>query len=133
MRSILLRTIDPTRHTVAHFARYAMIPFIGSAVALVLGHDAPAAHAQTGQSIEKGRTIVTLKCARCHAVGKSGSSPFPEAPPMRTFSDKYPIEHLAEALAEGIMSGHPAMPEFIFSPDDIDAILAYLESLTAQR
>jgi len=41
----------------------------------------------------------------------------------------YPVSDLEEALAEGILSGHPAMPEFAFEPDEIDAIIAYLESL----
>jgi hypothetical protein len=42
---------------------------------------------------------------------------------------RYPVEYLAEALAEGIVSGHPDMPEFVFQPDEINAILAYLDSL----
>jgi hypothetical protein len=32
-------------------------------------------------------------------------------------------------LAEGIVSGHPDMPEFVFQPDEITAILGYLDSL----
>jgi mono/diheme cytochrome c family protein len=36
---------------------------------------------------------------------------------------------LEEALAEGISTGHPDMPEFIFEPDQIEAILAYIGSL----
>ena len=42
---------------------------------------------------------------------------------------RYPIEDLAELLAEGIVSGHPDMPVFTFEPSQIDAILAYLNSL----
>jgi mono/diheme cytochrome c family protein len=41
----------------------------------------------------------------------------------------YPPESLAEALAEGIVSGHPDMPEFVFKPPEIEAIIAYLDSL----
>jgi mono/diheme cytochrome c family protein len=44
-------------------------------------------------------------------------------------SRKYPIEGLAESLAEGLSVGHPDMPEFVFEPDDIAAILAYLNSI----
>ena len=36
---------------------------------------------------------------------------------------------LAEALAEGIVSGHPDMPVFVFTPPQIEAFLAYLNSL----
>jgi mono/diheme cytochrome c family protein len=51
------------------------------------------------------------------------------APPFRTLSQRYPIENLAEALAEGIMTGHPAMPTFALDPRDIDALLAYIDGL----
>jgi hypothetical protein len=42
---------------------------------------------------------------------------------------KYPIDSLQEALAEGIVSGHPDMPIFVFSPQDVDAIILYLQSI----
>ena len=49
--------------------------------------------------------------------------------PFRTLSSKYPVEDLAELLAEGIVSGHPDMPIFVFSPQDIEAIILYLKSI----
>ena len=55
--------------------------------------------------------------------------PHPPAPPFRTLSKKYPIEDLAESLAEGIVSGHPDMPIFVFGPHDVDAIIDYLQSI----
>jgi hypothetical protein len=42
---------------------------------------------------------------------------------------RYPIDALAEALAEGLSSGHPDTPEFRFEIQDVDAILAYLKSI----
>ena len=38
---------------------------------------------------------------------------------------------MAEALAEGIVTGHGPvnMPEFVLTPDQIDALLAYLVSI----
>jgi mono/diheme cytochrome c family protein len=44
-------------------------------------------------------------------------------------SRKYPIEDIAESLAEGIVSGHPDMPVFVFDPNDVEAIVQYLESI----
>ena len=38
-------------------------------------------------------------------------------------------EGLAEALAEGISTGHPDMPEFVFEADEVGAIIQYLESI----
>jgi cytochrome c len=51
------------------------------------------------------------------------------APPFRTLGERYPIADLEEALAEGILTGHPAMPQLSFGPADIAAITAYLQSL----
>jgi mono/diheme cytochrome c family protein len=81
---------------------------------------------------DKGRVLVKENCSRCHAVGLEGVSPNPEAPPFRTLSSKYPVEDLSESLAEGIVSGHPEMPIFVFSPHDVDAIIDYLQSIQAK-
>jgi mono/diheme cytochrome c family protein len=97
------------------------------AVALV---SAGVAQAQDKRAIERrGEGLLTANCSSCHAVGRAGNSPKPEAPPFRTLGQRYPIEVLAEALAEGLSSGHPDMPEYRFDIDDVDAILAYLESI----
>jgi mono/diheme cytochrome c family protein len=78
---------------------------------------------------KKGEALVRQNCSRCHAIGLKGDSPHPPAPPFRTLSRKYPVEDLAESLAEGIVSGHPDMPIFVFNPLDVDAIIAYLLSI----
>lgn len=76
-----------------------------------------------------GKALVEVNCARCHAVGKTDKSSHPDAPPFRTLSNRYPITDLEEALAEGISTGHPDMPVWIASPDQIDAIIAYIGTL----
>ncbi len=78
---------------------------------------------------ETGLALVTANCSGCHAVGPAGSSPNPEAPPFRELKQRYPVAFLAEALAEGIATGHPGMPEFVLQPDEINAVIAYLETL----
>jgi len=52
--------------------------------------------------------------------------------PLPSALSRYPIEDLAESLAEGIVSGHPDMPVFVFSPHDVEAIIEYLQSIQAQ-
>ena len=93
---------------------------------------AAAARAADKTQADKGEVLVKENCSRCHAIGKEGDSPHPPAPPFRTLSKKYPIEDLAESLAEGIVSGHPDMPIFVFGPHDVDAIIDYLESIQVQ-
>ena len=85
---------------------------------------------QSTASLERrGEAILTSRCAMCHAVGRAGTSPHRVAPPFRTLSQRYPIEALEEALGEGLSSGHPEMPEFVFDPNDVGAIIAYLKSI----
>jgi cytochrome c len=93
-----------------------------------------AAHAQADKTlINKGEVLVRENCSRCHAIGKEGDSPHPPAPPFRTLSSKYPVESLAESLGEGIVSGHPDMPIFVFSPHDVEAIIEYLQSIQIKQ
>ncbi len=79
--------------------------------------------------INRGARLAEVNCAMCHAVGRTGSSPAPEAPPFRTLSQNYRVSMLEEALAEGISVGHPAMPNFQFNPDDAEALVRYLETI----
>lgn len=103
-------------------------PALAVAAAWLLSPAVPAL-ALDAELVGRGQAILEAKCSACHATATTGSSPLAEAPPFRDLHRKYNVEHLAEALAEGIVSGHPGMPEFIFPPDDIDAIIAYLKSL----
>ena len=109
------------------FHRTALWRGLVSAVAGVV-LVAPAA-AQSDTPVERGRTLVETHCARCHAAGKTGASPHEKAPPFRTLNRRYPVEQLAESLAEGIVTGHADMPQFAFPPADVGAIIAYLKSI----
>ena len=80
--------------------------------------------------IDSGRTFAEANCGRCHAVGAAGDSPLAAAPPFRTFPAAWPLDNLAEALAEGIVVGHDEMPEFELGPAQIDDLIAYIESLS---
>jgi cytochrome c len=98
----------------------------------VLSVNLPASAQGGDTSAARGESLLTTNCARCHAVGRTGASPHPEAPPFRTLSRRYKIEGLSEALAEGLSTGHPDMPEFVFAPEDVGAIIDYLKSIQQQ-
>lgn len=83
-------------------------------------------------SVRAGKELVTRNCASCHAIDRSGASPLKQAPPFRVVVRRYPPTALEEALAEGISTGHPEMPEFVFKTPQIAAIVAYLNSLRAK-
>ena len=101
------------------------------AALMLLGLGACAAqtpHApQTAEA--RGRAIAAAHCSTCHAIGPTGESPAPEAPPFRRLSQNYRVDMLEEALAEGISVGHPAMPHFQFPPEDVNALVSYLQSV----
>jgi cytochrome c len=76
-----------------------------------------------------GRELVSRHCSACHAIGADDVSRDPQALAFRTLGKRYPIESLEEALGEGIISGHPDMPEFIFESNEVGVIIAYLKSI----
>ena len=78
--------------------------------------------------IERGRALAQANCTGCHAIGPTGQSRSPKAPPFRTLHQRYPVENLSEAFAEGIKVAHP-MPEFRLEPGQIEDLIAYLKSL----
>ena len=94
--------------------------------ALVLASMVTAAH---GQSAQRGLTFARARCTMCHAIDRSSESPLKAAPPFRMLHKRYPVEALAEALAEGISTGHPAMPEFSLEPREIGDLIAFLKTL----
>jgi cytochrome c len=81
------------------------------------------------EDLKRGEALLTRDCGSCHATGISGESSHKDAVAFRTLGKHYPIETLEEALGEGIISGHPDMPELKFDADEVGAIIAYLKSI----
>lgn len=80
-----------------------------------------------------GRVLAERNCSTCHAIGPSKQSPVPAAPPFNVLANQYKPDDLAEAFAEGIQVGHGGstvqMPEFRFEPQQVDDLIAYLNTL----
>jgi mono/diheme cytochrome c family protein len=85
--------------------------------------------AQQAPAAQRGLTFVRVHCAQCHSIDRVGDSPLTIAPAFRTLHLKYPIENLQRPLAEGIIAGHPTMPQFRLDPDQIADVIAYLKTL----
>ncbi len=90
---------------------------------------APADPEPAEDPVERGQAIAEANCGRCHAVGDAGESPEPKAPPFRDLHQLYPVESLAESLAEGIVTGHPEMPAFELTAPQVNALISYLKTL----
>jgi cytochrome c len=86
------------------------------------------ADAQT-PAAQRGLNFVRTHCAQCHAIDKVSPSPLREAPPFRTLHRKYPVESLQEAFAEGLVTGHPSMPEFRLDPGQANDVITFIKTL----
>lgn len=77
----------------------------------------------------RGEAIAELACAQCHAVGATGDSPHPDAPPFRLLSRTVDLSTLPERFAEGNITRHPDMPNWQFEEVDMEGLIAYLETV----
>ncbi|RTL50692.1 MAG: cytochrome c [Bradyrhizobiaceae bacterium] len=77
----------------------------------------------------RGKRFALTNCARCHAIDRVSQSPLEAAPPFRDLHRRYPVDTLAEAMVEGLSTGHPSMPEFHLDPDQVNDLISYLKSL----
>lgn len=83
---------------------------------------------------QHGKALLERMCAKCHAVGETGRSPHPDAPPFRTFSEeKLYDEDFGQRLQEGLSTMHPDMPTFHFDRDDAEAAVNYLKYLHGRK
>jgi mono/diheme cytochrome c family protein len=82
---------------------------------------------------QRGRVLLETLCAGCHAVGTTGQSPHPEAPPFRTFGEKLYDDDLGQRLQDGLTTIHPDMPTFHFKRRDAEDALNYLRSIQQKK
>lgn len=85
--------------------------------------------AEEDMQVAYGKALVETNCAACHGIGADDRSAHAEAPELRTLSQRYPLDALEEAFVEGISTGHADMPEFLATPEQVAAIIAYIDSL----
>ena len=101
--------------------------------AVLLAAVAPLDAAGSARLAARGRAVLQLNCARCHAIDLSGESPMKTAPPMRDIYARFAPRELQAELSEGMVSHFKDMPQIEFASEDVDAILAYLYQLSAQQ
>ena len=80
----------------------------------------------------QGEAMVENLCAECHAIGADDQSQHADAPALRDLSQRLSLEDLRVPLLEGLITGHPDMPEWAFEPHHVDALLYYLERLQSE-
>jgi len=83
--------------------------------------------------VEDGRVVAEANCAVCHAIGKEGESPNPQAPVFRVLLSRYNADILETELIIGMRVAHKPMPEFQFDPMAAGALIAYLRSVQSSN
>ena len=85
------------------------------------------------EAVTRGQAFVTTACAGCHAIGRDDTSPLAAAPPLRDIAARRDPESLADGFAEGLVTSHPAMPDYVFRASEIDDLMAWLETLNQPK
>jgi cytochrome c len=85
------------------------------------------------QSQAAGLELAKRNCAQCHAIAATGDSPLKGAPKFRDFSENIDMDQLANALRNGLLTHHPAMPELRLSPREIEQLGAYLRDVQTRK
>lgn len=82
----------------------------------------------------EGQALVEDRCAKCHAIGKTDTSPYPGAQPFRNLGQRWRRAQLREALLTGIIAEHDAadirLPPMRLSADETEALLDYLDTIS---
>lgn len=77
----------------------------------------------------RAEVIVRSNCSGCHAVGLTGASPLPSAPPFREVAARRDLFLLQEDFGRGLVTSHPDMPPYRYRASEIDDLMAYFRRL----
>jgi mono/diheme cytochrome c family protein len=89
--------------------------------------------ARAQPAAEAGQRFAVRACAGCHAIGLSGASRNPLAPPFRTLGARLPGRALSTRLRTISAHGHGTMPPIYMTPAERRAVAAYIRLLSAHK
>jgi mono/diheme cytochrome c family protein len=85
------------------------------------------------QTRDAGVALVEQRCARCHAIAATDTSPYPGAQPFRALGRRWSRDQLREALLVGILVEHDhaevRVPPMKLTRREIDLLFGYLDSI----
>jgi tetratricopeptide (TPR) repeat protein len=84
---------------------------------------------ESDRRIREGRRLAEKNCSGCHAIASQGRSTNGNAPEFRNLNRRHPLLALREPITRGIAAPHDQMPQFLLSEEQIDSIVAYVNSL----
>lgn len=99
--------------------------------------DSLIAYLQSVQIRDPELSLVEQRCARCHAINATGTSPYPGAQALRNLGRRWWRGQLRDALKTGIIAEHDKaearVPPMKLNDAEIDAFLLYLDSIATKE
>jgi tetratricopeptide (TPR) repeat protein len=85
------------------------------------------------QRVREGHELARKKCSPCHAIGVQGMSANAKAPEFRNLGRRHALLTLKKPIARAVVAQHDRMPQFQLSNIQVNAIVAYINSLSPER
>ena len=87
----------------------------------------PNGAAQAAADPAEGRALAERWCAACHLVSPEQATAMDGVPSFREIAEREDLD--PRALAYYLVLPHPPMPDMALSRREIDALVAYIETL----
>ncbi|NOT40573.1 MAG: cytochrome c [Alphaproteobacteria bacterium] len=91
------------------------------------------AYMRSIQTRDPSVALIEQRCARCHAVAATDTSPYPGAQPFRALGRRWSRDQLRAALRVGILAEHDQaearVPPMKLTSREIDLLFSYLDSI----
>ena len=102
---------------------------LGFGLVLAACQSMPPAELATSAAAREGHAFAEASCASCHAIGRSGTSPNPSAPPFAAIVNREGAS--AETISAVLRGPHnvPRAMDFWLSEREVDAIIDYMLTL----
>lgn len=91
------------------------------------------ATAQARPSITRGHRLAVRQCSACHAIVPGTLSPNRRSPQFQDLSGQYVSVSLMQKLTEIAETGHYDMPARRLHQDEVEDLVAYLDSLKRRK
>ncbi len=85
------------------------------------------------QHARDGLALAEKNCSGCHAIGAAGVSTLKDATVFQNIFQKHQLYDLRRPVTQAILASHQKMPQFKVSPQDVDTIVAYINSISTGR
>ena len=97
-----------------------------------LGGSEPAA-TDSDELVRRGKALAEKNCGGCHGLGAAGVSLNRDATAFQNIFREHKLYALRRPVTQAILAAHEKMPQFNVSSQDVDTIVAYMNSFSTGR